>query len=59
MRVRDITDYIKGVAATPEPRWGSDSPRLDEAEFKRRFARSSRTTGMRACRPSWTASRTP
>lgn len=37
MRVRDVTDYMKGVAATPEPRRGSDSPRLDEAEFKRRF----------------------
>lgn len=37
MRVRDIADYVKGVAATPEPRTGSPSPRLDETEFKRRF----------------------
>jgi hypothetical protein len=37
MRVRDITDYIKGVAPTPEPRRRSDSPRLNDAELKRRF----------------------
>ena len=37
MRVRDIADYVKGVAATPEPRTGSASPRLGEEEFKRRF----------------------
>lgn len=37
MRVKDIADYVRGVAATPRPREGSASPRLDEAEFKRRF----------------------
>lgn len=37
MRVRDVADYIRGAVATPEPRKGSDSPRLDETEFKRRF----------------------
>ena len=37
MRLRDVADYVRGVAAAPEPRKGSESPRLDEAEFKRRF----------------------
>lgn len=37
MRVRDVTDYIRGVVATPSARKGSASPRLDEAEFKKRF----------------------
>ncbi|WP_134726328.1 flavodoxin family protein [Paracoccus luteus] len=35
MRIRDIAGYVTGGA--PAPRRGSESPRLDEAEFKRRF----------------------
>ena len=37
MRIRDIAGYVTGTPLPPEPRSGSDSPRLDEAEFKRRF----------------------
>ena len=37
MRIKEIAKQIAGVVATPEPRTGSASPRLDEAEFKRRF----------------------
>lgn len=37
MRVGDMADYVKGIVATTEPRTGLVSPRLDEAEFKRRF----------------------
>lgn len=37
MRVGDIADYVRGVAATSQPREGSDSPRLDEGAFKREF----------------------
>ena len=37
MRIRDIASYVTGNAIVPEPRTGSDSPRLDESEFKRRF----------------------
>ena len=35
MRIRDIAGYVTGTPLPPEPRSGSDSPRLDEAEFKR------------------------
>jgi len=37
MRVGDMADYVKGIVAAAEPRTGLVSPRLDEAEFKRRF----------------------
>lgn len=37
MRVKDIADSLRATFATPAPRKGSASPRLDEVEFKRRF----------------------
>lgn len=37
MRVKELAKQLIGVATTPEPRKGSVSPRLDEAEFKERF----------------------
>lgn len=37
MRLKEIAKQVIGVIETPEPRKGSASPRLDEAEFKRRF----------------------
>ncbi|WP_156680162.1 flavodoxin family protein [Sphingomonas profundi] len=37
MRVKDIAQRLTGTVLAPEPRKGSASPRLDEAEFKRRF----------------------
>lgn len=37
MRIRDHARHVIGNAVAPEPRTGSDSPRLDETEFKRRF----------------------
>jgi len=37
MRVRDIADYLLKGATVPDPREGSQSPQLDEHEFKRRF----------------------
>lgn len=37
MRIRDVARRVVGDVVAPEPRTGSASPRLDEAEFKRRF----------------------
>ena len=37
MRLREIMDTAVAAVTTPEPRKGSESPRLDEAEFKKRF----------------------
>ncbi|MDB5708648.1 MAG: NADPH-dependent reductase [Sphingomonas bacterium] len=37
MRVKQIIDSAAAVLTTPAPRTGSASPRLDEAEFRKRF----------------------
>ena len=37
MRIKAVAEAVRGTLATPSPRKGSASPRLDEAEFKRRF----------------------
>jgi multimeric flavodoxin WrbA len=37
MKLRDTAKAAVGVVLPPEPRKGSDSPRLGEAEFKKRF----------------------
>jgi multimeric flavodoxin WrbA len=37
MRIRTIVDAIGAAVRTPSARTGSDSPRLDEQEFRRRF----------------------
>lgn len=37
MRLRELAEKTLGVVAPPEPRKGSADPKLDEAEFKRRF----------------------
>ena len=37
MRIRTIVDAIGAAVRTPPARTGSDSPRLDEPEFRRRF----------------------
>jgi multimeric flavodoxin WrbA len=51
MRVRDIADYIRGITDAPEPRKGSASPRLEEAEFKRRYLQQFEDEGFRALGP--------
>ena len=37
MRVKELGEKLRGYVAPPNPRHGTPSPRLDEAEFKRRF----------------------
>ncbi|SOB86602.1 Multimeric flavodoxin WrbA [Sphingomonas guangdongensis] len=37
MRVRDVIDAVRGTVSPPEPRKGSDSPRLGEQDFKQRY----------------------
>ena len=37
MRIKEIVDAATAHLKTPNPRKGSESPRLEEAEFKRRF----------------------
>lgn len=37
MRLKELAKRIAGAIKTTELRKGSASPRLDEAEFKRRF----------------------
>jgi len=45
MRIKDMVDAAAARVKTPAPRKGSDSPRLDRAQFRRRFLGQFRDAG--------------